>query len=298
MLACIAAATIAIHLLPGLDSSRLENGIRNSLHFILFAIVAAAVYATIPSGPAIKSLCALGAALTIGLLAESAQRLSGTTFDITDVYRDLSGAATILMALLILSASRGAERRSIKRFTLQTLAAVFAVVVILPLLYWTTALLLERGRHPVVLDFDSRYSQYRYSPINAEVSIVRDPASLETTQAELLLSKRGRSGLTIQTARYDWSNNSMLVFSAEVVEGSTEHLTVHINDGRHLGRFADTTSGSITLLDGKREYRVPVLPTITEAGRGDESTNIRQLVFLARDKQAGARLRLGDIRLE
>ena len=298
MLVCIGAATIAIHLLPGLDSSRLENGIRNSLHFILFAIVAAAIYSTVPSRPAVKFLIALGAAITIGLLAESAQRLAGATFDITDIYRDLSGAATMLIALLIFSASRNAEGASVKRFTLQTLASAFAVLVILPLLYWTSALLFERGRHPVVLDFDSRYSQYRYSPINAEVSLVRGPADRETTQAELLLSKRGRSGLAIQTAKYDWSNKSTLVFSAEVVEGATAHLTVHINDGRHLGRFADTPSGSITLLDGRREYRIPVLPTVTEAGRGDEITNIRQLVILARDKQAGARVRLDDIRLE
>ena len=298
ILVCIVAATIAIHLLPGLDSSRLENGIRNSLHFILFAIVAAATYAMVSAGPSAKFLVALAIAAMIGVLAELAQSLSGGAADITDVYRDLSGAATMLVALLFFSASRRAERGSLKRVTLGIIASAIAVLVTLPLLFWTNALLFERSQHPVVLDFDSRYSRYRYFPINAEVTLVSNPAQQDAMQAELLLSKRGRSGLAIQTAKYDWSNKSMLVFTAEVVAGSTAKLTIHINDGTKLGKFSDTESGSVTLADGRQEYRVPVLATIREAGRGDELTNIRQLVILARDKQAGARLRLDDIRLE
>jgi VanZ family protein len=298
VLVFVVAATIAIHLLPGLDSSRLENSIRNSLHFILFAIVAAVAYTVVSSGPTGKFLIALAIAITISILSELAQSLSGRSADITDVYRDLSGAATMLIALLFFSASRSAERGSLKRVSLQQLGLATAVLVTLPLVFWTGALLSERSRHPVVLDFDSRYSRYRYFPINAEMTLVSVPTARDTVQAELLLSKRGRSGLAIQTAKYDWSNESMLVFNAEVVEGSTAHLTIHINDETNLGNFTDTNSGSVKLSDGRREYRVPVLSTIREAGRGDELTNIRQLVILARDKQAGARLRLDDVRLE
>ena len=298
ILVCIVAATIAIHLLPGLDSSRLENSIRNSLHFILFAIVAAAAYATVSSGPTAKFLIALAIATMIGILSELAQSLSGGAADINDVYRDLSGAATMLIAMLFLSASRSAERGSLKRFTLGIIASGVALIVTLPLVFWTNALLFERSQHPVVLDFDSRYSRYRYFPINAEVTLVSVPAQPDIMLAELLLTKRGRSGLGIQTAKYDWSNESMLVFSAEVVEGSTAKLTIHINDGTNLGNWTDTDSGSVTLVDGRQEYRIPILPTIREAGRGDDLTNIRQLVIFARDKQAGERLRLDNIRLE
>lgn len=298
ILVVVAAATIAIHLLPGLDSSRLENSIRNSLHLILFALVAAVTYALAPSGPTGKFLIALTIAITIGILSELAQRLSGGKFDVTDLFRDLSGAATMLIALLFLSASRSARRGTLKRHTFQILAFAIAVVVILPLTFWTSALLFERNQHPVVLDFDSRYSMYRYAPINAALTLVSIPTKRNNRLAELLLSKRGRSGLAIQTAYYDWSNETMLVFSAEVVEGSTANLTIHINDETNLGNFIDTGSGSIILADGWQEYRIPVLSTIREAGRGDEVTNIRQLVILARDKQAGARLRLDDIRLE
>ena len=298
LLVIVAAATIGIHLLPGLDSSRLENGIRNSLHFILFAIVAAVAYTMVPSGPAGKFLIALAIVLTIGILSELAQRFSGASADITDVYRDLIGAATMLIALLFFSASGGAERGSLKRLFLRVIAFAIALLVTLPLFFWTNALHSERDQHPVVLDFDSRYSLYRFAPINAAVTLVSDPAERESRLAELLLSKRGRSGLAIQTAHYDWSNESMLVFSAEVVEGSTTNLTIHINDGSNLGNFVDTESGSVTLSDGRQEYRIPVLSAISEAGRNDDLTNIRQLVILARDKQGGARLRLGDIRLE
>lgn len=298
ILSFIVAATIAIHLLPGLDSSRLENGIRNSLHFILFATVAALAYQMVPSGPIGKFLIALIIVITTGILAELAQSLAGGAADITDVYRDLSGATAILLAMLTFSASRRARRGSAGRLALQILASAIAAVVFLPLIFWTSALLFERSRHPVVLDFDSPYSRYRYVPINAEVTLVGATGEADNMKAELLLSKRGRSGLAIQTAEYDWSNESTLVFSAEVVEGATKDLTVHINDESNPGKFIDTESGSVTLRDGWQEYRIPVLATIREAGRGDDMTNIRQLVILARDKQAGARLQLDNIRLE
>jgi len=298
ILSLIVAATIAVHLLPGLDSSRLENGIRNSLHFILFAIVAALVYQVAPSGPTGRFLIALAVVITTAILSELAQRLSGGAADISDVYRDVSGAATMLTAMLFFSASRRARKGSAGRVALQILASAIALLVFLPLVYWTSALLLERSRHPVVLDFDSPYSRYRYSPINAEVTLVSDASEGNNMLAELLLSKRGRSGLAIQTAKYDWSNESTLVFGAQVVEGSTSQLTVHINDEKTVGKFIDTESGAVTLLNGWQEYRIPVKSAIREAGRGADVTNIRQLVILARDKQAGARLRLDDIRLE
>lgn len=261
-------------------------------------MVAVAAYGLVPSSPTNRFLIALAIATTVGILSELAQRWSGSTADFTDVLRDLSGATTMLIAVLFLSASQNAEQGSRKRLTLRIVAFAFAVVVALPFVFWTGALLFERSQHPVVLDFDSRYSKYRYFPINAEVTLVSGPAQQGATLAELHLSKRGRSGLAIQTANYDWSNASMLVFSAEVIEGSTAKLSVHINDESNLGSFTDTESGSVTMSDGRQDYRVPILPTIREAGRGDELTNIRQLVILARDKQAGARLQLDSIRLE
>jgi hypothetical protein len=293
ILSLIVAATVAVHLLPGLDSSRLENGIRNSLHFILFATVAALAYQVVPSGATGKFLIALIVVIATGILSELAQSLAGGAVDMADLFRDVSGAATMLLAMVVFSASRRARRKSAVRLALQVLASAFAVLIFFPLIFWTSALLFERSRHPVVLDFDSPYSRYRYAPINAEVTLVGDSSEGNNTLAEILLSKRGRSGLAIETAKYDWSGKSTLV-----VEGATANLTVHINDDTNLGKFIDTESGTVTLLDGWQEYRIPVLSAISEAGRGDDITNIRQLVILARDKQAGARLRLDDIRLE
>lgn len=102
----------------------------------------------------------------------------------------------------------------------------------------------------------------------------------------------------MQTAEYDWSDRRELVFSAEVVNGSTSYLTVHINDVNNIGRFADTAIGTVPLTEGKQEYRVPIVEVLQQTGRDDDVTNIRQLVILAREKQSGARLRIGDIRLE
>ena len=54
----------------------------------------------------------------------------------------------------------------------------------------------------------------------------------------------------------------------------------------------------MSLSEGRHDYRVPVAGVLREPGRDDDVTNIRQLVILAREKQAGTRLRIDDIRLE
>ena len=294
----LAALAIAIHLLPGLDSSRLELGIRNGLHFILFAIVAALAYLTPSYPPAGRAIFALAVVIACAVTSEYLQDLSGSKADIYDIFRDIAGASVMLVAMLVFSASNAARHGNIKRLALRAAAIIIAMLVTLPFSYWTVALLSERNLQPIVLDFDSRFAHYRFFPINADVILLGGTGNEDNLWAELSLTKRGRSGLAVQTAAYDWSDKSVLVFDAEVVEGPTSELSVHINDKAHVGHFIDTESGMVSLSKGQREYRVPIRAVLREASRGDTIDNIRQLVILARDKHSGARLRIDNVRLE
>lgn len=293
-----AAVVIAVHLLPGLDSSRLENGIRNGLHSILFGAFAAASYRIAPFSRFGKVVFTLLVVLVVAVSSEFSQHLSGRTADPVDLLRDIGGATVVLAGILIYRTADLSGTRRFTRLTLRFLGIGVMVVAALPAAYWSAALLSERMHHPVVLDFDSRFSRYRYFPVNAQLDLVENHADSANMQAELTLTRRGRSGLAVQTAEYDWSGKIELVFSAEVVDGEMSYLTVHINDANNIGHFADTASGTVSLSKGRQDYRVPIANVLKETNRNEVVANIRQLVILAREKQSGARLRIDDIRLE
>ena len=232
------AVVIAVHLLPGLDSSRLENGIRNGLHSILFGAFAAVTYRIAPLssiGKVVFTVLLIGA---VAVSSEFVQGHFGGTADPADVLRDLGGAVAVLAGILIYRASSTHATGGFARLALQSLGVGVMALAALPAAYWSTALLYERFQHPVVLDFDSRFSRYRYFPVNAEL-IVDTRADTDKAFAELTLTRRGRSGLAVQTAEFDWSSLPELVFSAESVDGLTSYLTVHINDVDNIGHFAD-----------------------------------------------------------
>ena len=80
-LAAVVAVVLLIHLLPGLEDSAIESGIRNGLHIILFAMVAVVVFAlaeAVTTRPALLTFVIVAA---IGSLAEIAQLLTQKTPD-------------------------------------------------------------------------------------------------------------------------------------------------------------------------------------------------------------------------
>jgi VanZ family protein len=298
MLLAAVAVVIAIHLLPGLDASRIENGIRNGLHSVLFGALAAVIYRIAPFSGVGKVVFTLLVVIVVGVSSEASQLLSGHTADPVDLLRDIAGATLVLGGILIFRFANSSITSHVSRSVFRLLGIGVMALAALPAAYWSTALLYERMLHPVVLDFDSRFSRYRYFPINADVILVESQARAADAAAELILTRRGRSGLAVQTAEYDWSDKQDLVFSAEVVNGSLSYLTVHVNDVSDIGHFADTAAGTVSLIEGKQDYRVRVAAVLQQTGRDDDVTNIRQLVILAREKQSGVRLRIDDIRLE
>ena len=95
----ITATVMAGHLLPGLDNSRVEEGVRNGFHVLVFASVAVIFFEVlIASGlsPGRAVIATIVAVAAIGGLSETLQFLSGRQPDILDVIRDLSGAALAL----------------------------------------------------------------------------------------------------------------------------------------------------------------------------------------------------------
>jgi len=300
LLALVAAAS---HLLPGLDSSLVEGGIRNSLHLIGSAAVAAVTYELVPIGRSGKLAVAFLVALGTGVMGEFLQHASGRSADIVDLYRDAAGAGGFLLARWLWSLAAGAGRGAVARRAMRFFAVMAGSLVFAPFAFWTTALVSVRMQAPTILDFDSRWAPYYCRGINAEVALVADgPQDAKPSPdrfAVVTLSKRFRSGIAVDTAIYNWSSFNNLVFEAQVINGEPTSLTVHINDSAHIGHFADTDAGRVIVTGRAQEFRIPLRKLISESRRNPAAINdIRQIVLLARDRQVGALLRVDRISLE
>jgi len=298
VLAGVGILAVTGHFMPGLDGSVLENGVRNSLHVIGFAVVATVIFEIVPAGIVVRGLVAVMVAGLIGVIAEYAQTPSGRS-DIVDIYRDLSGAGCAVVGRAIWMSSISAGPRF--RLALRTASVLVTLLAFSPLAYWLGITGSYLNKLPTILDFDGKHDSYLFHSINASTEIL-EPAAGDGSAGNAVgvrLSRAGRSGIAVSTVGYDWRDYSILAFDAGIVDGPPGTVTVHINDKAHIGRFFDTTAGKFTVTDKMQRIRIPIDSVLTEISEQNiEKSDIRQIVILARDRQTGALLRIDDIHLE
>jgi len=294
----LAVAVAVSHFLPGLDGSAIENGFRNSLHVIGFAVFAAIIFKATPASTMLKSIAAISLAGIIGGFSEYMQSRSGRT-DIFDLYRDFGGAIAYVCAKVLwdYSATPG-----IRRTILRTASVVTGSLILFPITYWAGIAVYYISRSPLILDFDGRFDSYLFSPINSQIEI-SEIGSEETDNrgqvAQIHLTHRGRSGIQMSTVVYDWTDYSVLKFEARVIEGENTTVTVHINDYEHIGRFFDTSAGRIFVTNHSGLFEIPIDAVLMETSeRNIDKSDIRQIVIFARDKRNGTRMSLDNVRLE
>jgi len=293
----LASAVAVMHLLPGLDANVAEGGIRNSLHVVGFAAVAAIVFEQAPFRLIANAVVALLFVVALGFIAETVQKISGHAFDIIDIYRDVAGASAYLVARLIWQRSLSPGRRPARRLALRSLSGVCGLAIAAPLAYWSIVLLTARAAAPLILDTDNRWAGYFFHAINASATLVGDDRNRHRT-VEVLLGRRPRSGIVVATALFDWSPYEALVFKARILDGESTALSVHINDYEAIGHFVDTEPGCVTVTRDSVEFRIPLRGVRDAGGRSTDLADIRQVVFFARSRRKGARLQIDDIHLE
>lgn len=299
----LSAAVAAGHLIPGLDASEIEIGIRNALHVLVFAVFAAIVFKSI------QHLCKRRAiavtvltVATVGGFSELLQYLTGNSPDIVDLARDLSGAALAICSRAMWKLSVAGRTSDWSRLSMRAGSALLAVIILAPLLYWAAVFGLSRSIFPTVLGFDNRWETYLYTAINSEITfpvVFNGRHAGAGSAAEIRLSGWGRSGLSIAPTTSDWTDYTHLTFIARMVKGPDTTVTVRINDRPRMHNFSDRFMASTTVTSRTALTRIPLDEMIVEPGQRDmDLSNIRQLVIFARDRRDGTVMHLDEIRLE
>ena len=97
----------------------------------------------------------------------------------------------------------------------------------------------------------------------------------------------------------NWTNYEYLVFGIAIVKGPDMAITVRINDGKRMHRYADHFIVKIIATNEYKLVRIHLAEMVSESDLSDvDLTDIQELVIFARDKRNGSKMVLTDIHLE
>jgi VanZ family protein len=289
-------ATIGAHLLPGLNNSVVEHGIRDGLHILVFAAFAVVVFQYMKtSGIVIAIFASMFVAALIGGLSEAIQHLSGKQANVLDVGRDLSGAALGISARLLWSLATDDRRSRFIQGMSRSVSVLFGLAIVAPSLYWLSIIGLGQLTSPVILDFDQWWNKHIYSPIFAEIGAPGSAAG----SACVYLGEHGRSGLVVTPMMTNWSEYEYLAITAGMANGPDTNVTIRINDAGRPNNWSDDFGTSILIPSNSSTIRIPLSELVDAPGQPSiDLSDIQELLIFARDRRKDTVMQIEDIRLE
>jgi len=215
----LAGAVAAAHLLPGFDSSHVDASLRNSFHFIGFAVVAAIVFEMAPGNQMRRLMTVFPVVIALGFLSEVIQKRTGNAFDLADIFRDFVGAAVFIVGRLLWLLSSASGRSPGARFVLRLAASLSGLLLFVPLIYWSIALNSYQRRIPLIADFSNVQDKNMLTPIESRISVEHGVGV-----AMIEVARRGWSGVLVDTVVSDWSGYQYLVLRLKMT-GAPETST-------------------------------------------------------------------------
>jgi len=302
----LSAAVVAGHLVPGLDNSEFEIGIRNALHVLIFATFALIIFEWLKHLSIRTTIIATLAIIAmVGGLAEFTQFSHGKQVDLSDLGRDLTGAVLCLGSRLLWRWSFACSNSRFRNDLYRVGSALLALLIISPLLYWLTVIGMSRSTFPVILSFDHWWDTHLYSPVDSKITISATGAESPLgagAVAVIRLSGRRRSGLTIRPVISDWSDYEYLTIEAAMVKGPDTSVTVRVFDEQGIRTFDERHVARLTIFSEPVVFRLRLHDFDVKKNKAKrrplDLSEMRRIVIFARDRRDGTVMLLDEIRLE
>lgn len=298
----IAALVVAGHLLPGLDDTAIDLGIRNALHVIVFAMLSGFLFVLFQDYSVVRRvLASLAIVVGIGFVAEFAQLKAGRQFSVVDLARDAVGGGLCIASLLAWQLSEDANG-AVRQFLARSSSILFATMILIPIGFWLSVIAMGRSASPSILSFDKAWEAHIYFTVNSEfASVAGDDVGVggSDNAGDLTLSGMWRSGIGVNTLVRDWRKYQFLTFDAVMVSGPRTRISVRVNDKQRFGLLADEFISRAWVETTPGKISIPLQRVARQDGRPDlDMSDIRQFFVFARNKRAGTVLRLDNFRLE
>jgi len=296
VLSLLAAVVVAGHLVPGLSGSFVDVDIRNSLHIVGFAGVAAIVFELVPQSLTWKSVSALVFVIVLGFLAEIVQWHARSEFNGLDIARDAAGAGVYVLARLIWSRSENRESGKGRGMIVRIVAVIVGSLVLTPLYLSIATLNSYQQRMPVIVDFSWPQDVRMLKAIESNISI--GPA-VTGAVAEIELLRRGWSGVLIDTVDPDWSAYRHLVIRMAMTAAPKARVSIELSDGEHPGYRSQHLIGGDPGGPDFADYRFPLRGVKDVPGRPDlDLTNIDLIYVIGKSAGETSSMFIEEIRLE
>lgn len=306
--ALIILAVVIGHLLPGLDATEIDREIRNSLHVIGFAVIAAVIFEALPMRRTIAALMTLLLITALGALAEFAQSFDGKGFDLADLLRDVVGATIYICARIAWLWSNADGRSSVVRVSARLASIVLISLLLVPFSYWLSVNARIAAKFPTIMDFEGPWDSYTYQPVNSNLQLVNTKSTAEKnagSSLEILLLHRGWSGVNVKPVVSDWSSYQFITMRAAIIGGEDSTITVDISDVDHPGFRVQHYVGERSVGPEPTVLRFPLHSVDEIPGRPHlDPANVSAVYIIAKTRRKGKgnggeiRMIVDDIRLE
>ena len=183
----------------------------NSLHVVVFAVVALLLFAATKAIPNAsitrRALIALLAAFVLGIISEAAQLSGPRDASLEDLVSNWLGAAGALLIGVGVMSKASANTRS--RFPLLLAGTTVLIFALFPLLKVSAAYAERNIQEPVLVSFDSYFAKTFVRPQHSTLTIVRSTSGDEVV-GRVSLTEGAWPGLIIHDVWPDWSPYSEL----------------------------------------------------------------------------------------
>jgi len=259
-------ALIELFYIPG-HNPWLE-ALNNAGHLPVFGLLAIAILhlvklarPSLRARPALAYGIALALSAALGALSEGVQHFTPRDADITDLLRDVVGAASFLA---LYAAIRDRDLREARAQRPRLKPALLAVTGLLwlaggwPLLVWTAAYVQRQLQLPVLCDFDSRLST-RFLEANGtqlEFGATSDITGVEARGTRMVFEASEWPVVEIIDVYPDWTEHDSLVLDLTVESDQPLVVALSAFDRDHNQTMEDRFTRGFTLDPGRQRLAV------------------------------------------
>jgi len=315
VIALLCITVVLAFLAPLPERNVLGGAIQNALHTLAFALFTFTIdcYISRPrqaSSDTQSDVTRINTSLlrvtlvliTLALLSEFVQPLTGRSFSVVDILRNFLGIAIGHIAFLLFKSAAVIKKW---RTPLTCLLAILTLLGINQSL-WFWYLSTTKPKWPVLADFEhTRSLTYVRKLGGVSVTRVNAPSTwLENKSSVVEIEKDTRrySGFSLFDFEQDWRSMTYFEFDVFNPENQIVVLKVRINDTHHNNQYHDRFNQSIEIAPGASRIALPLVKVLNfsesrEDGRFMDLSSIDRLVFFMTLDDIGKKLYLDNIQL-
>ncbi len=265
---------LALLFIPVPSHTFLWKAVNNFAHVPLFGVVAIVllhlsrmVFAPFRWLPIRHYVVAMMGVLALALMTEMLQSFSATRqSEILDVVHDLIGGLCGLAMFLTGDQHLSGKWAQWKEFPKKTYMHLGILVVMITLLMppfeWVYAYWDRASRFPSMLEFSTRVEMKFVKTFDSELKVVSPPEGWQQSDngkvGRVVFFNKTYPGIRLLEPYPDWRGYTYFELDIFSELGTTQSITIRIDDRHHNNEHSDRFNKAFTILPGLNHIQIPL----------------------------------------